>query len=213
MEFTKTITDMRMVGGHACLDFVNTVDSRRDRWGPDLLLSFADLVAWAERADLVEAGEGSELLAEASRRPALAEQALKRAKCLREALYAVLLAEAAGDPLPSDALGTVREAIAQAMPKRELASDGIRLTWGWADGSSLETITNRVAFAAAEFLVERNNRRAVRECGGPNCGWLFLDTSRGGQRRWCSDESCGTHSRVRRFRAKAEATGNGGLEG
>jgi predicted RNA-binding Zn ribbon-like protein len=42
----------------------------------------------------------------------------------------------------------------------------------------------------------------VRECLGPNCGWLFIDTSRGGQRRWCSDRSCGTHARVRRFRAK-----------
>ncbi len=45
-------------------------------------------------------------------------------------------------------------------------------------------------------------RRAVRECLGVNCGWLFLDRSRGGRRRWCSDETCGTRSRVERFRAR-----------
>lgn len=203
MEPAKTIADMRMVGGHACLDFVNTVDSRRDRWGPDLLRIFADLIVWAERAGLVDAGETHELLAEASRRPALAEAALERAKVLREVLYEILHAEAEARPVPADALSVVRGAIAQALPCRELASDGNRLAWRWTDGSSLDAINHRIAFAAAEFMVAREDRRAIRECTGPNCGWLFLDTSRGGRRRWCSDETCGTHSRVRRFRMKA----------
>jgi predicted RNA-binding Zn ribbon-like protein len=51
-------------------------------------------------------------------------------------------------------------------------------------------------------LADRQHRRGVRECPGPNCGWLFLDTSKAGRRRWCSDESCGSRSRVKRFRAK-----------
>ena len=51
-------------------------------------------------------------------------------------------------------------------------------------------------FGAAEFMVATNDRRSVRECTRPNCGWLFIDTSRGGLKRWCSDESCGTHTRV-----------------
>ncbi|MGH2486180.1 MAG: CGNR zinc finger domain-containing protein [Ktedonobacterales bacterium] len=29
----------------------------------------------------------------------------------------------------------------------------------------------------------------MRECPGPRCGWLFLDTSKNGARRWCSMES------------------------
>ncbi|MBZ9993133.1 CGNR zinc finger domain-containing protein [Mesorhizobium sp. BH1-1-4] len=58
-------------------------------------------------------------------------------------------------------------------------------------------------------MVETNDRRRVRECKGRQCGWLFLDTSRGGRRRWCSDETCGTRSRVTRFRAKLETAGGG----
>ncbi|MGO4135948.1 CGNR zinc finger domain-containing protein [Rhizobium brockwellii] len=41
----------------------------------------------------------------------------------------------------------------------------------------------------------------MRACQGPNCGWLFLDQSRGGHRRLCSDKTCGSHARVRKFRA------------
>ncbi|WP_246713898.1 CGNR zinc finger domain-containing protein [Rhizobium leguminosarum] len=32
-------------------------------------------------------------------------------------------------------------------------------------------------------------------------GWLILDESRGGHRRWWSDNTCGSHARVRKFRA------------
>ncbi|WP_167458641.1 CGNR zinc finger domain-containing protein [Mesorhizobium kowhaii] len=205
MDSAKTTADMRLVGGHACLDFVNTVDARRERWGPDLLQTYADLVVWAGRVDLIEADEGRGLLAKASARPALAVAALKRAKTLREALYAALHAEAAGVIVPDDALQTIRDAVAQAMPKRSLSNVGDRLAWQWTERSNLNTISWRVAFGAAEFMVARHDRRSVRECTGPNCGWLFIDTSRGGRRRWCSDESCGTHTRVRRFRAKVDA--------
>jgi predicted RNA-binding Zn ribbon-like protein len=203
MDYAKTIGGMRMVGGHACLDFVNTVDARRDVWGPDLLQTYADLVVWAGRADLINAGEGRRLLAEASARPVLAEAALEKAKTLREAVYATLQAEAAGIRVPAGALQIVRDAVAQAVPKRSLFQSGDRLAWQWTDAGSLNTIGRRVAVETAEFLVSRKDRRSVRECTGPNCRWLFIDTSRGGRRRWCSEESCGTRSRVTRFRAKA----------
>lgn len=87
------------------------------------------------------------------------------------------------------------------MAFRVLVPEPDGFAWRWS-GDSLDAVAHRVALAAAELLVQRADRRRVRECPGPNCGWLFIDTSRGGQRRWCSDESCGTPARVRRFRAK-----------
>ena len=203
MDHAKTTRDMRMVGGHACLDFVNTVDARRDVWGPDLLQTYADLVVWAGRASVVNADEGRELLAQAGARPMFASAALKNAKTLREALYAALHTEATGGHVPDDALQIICDAVNQAMPKRSLFQSGDGLAWQWTDKGNLNTIGRRVAFEAAQFMMAKNDRRGVRECIGPNCGWLFIDTSRGGRRRWCSEESCGTHSRVRRFRAKA----------
>ncbi|TIU06903.1 MAG: CGNR zinc finger domain-containing protein, partial [Mesorhizobium sp.] len=37
----------------------------------------------------------------------------------------------------------------------------------------------------------------------PRCGWLFLDTSRGGKRRWCSMRTCGNREKVSRHREHA----------
>ncbi|XAZ26152.1 CGNR zinc finger domain-containing protein (plasmid) [Sinorhizobium sp. B11] len=59
----------------------------------------------------------------------------------------------------------------------------------------------RIGWLAANLLTSRRDRRPIQACEGPNCGWLFLDHSRNGHRRWCSDRTCGSHARVRKFRA------------
>jgi hypothetical protein len=46
----------------------------------------------------------------------------------------------------------------------------------------LEDVSRAFALAAIELLIARNERREVRECKGENCGWLFLDQSKGGHR-------------------------------
>lgn len=205
MDADKTIAAMRMVAGHTCLDFVNTVDSRGERWGPDLLRTYADLIDWAQRAKVIDEDVRGALLAAASRRPAAARTALDRAKMLREAVYGILRAEATDRTVPVSELKSLNEFAIRAMSKRFLSLHANRPTWRWNDSNDLDAVSHRVALAASEFTVSAADRRPVRECTGPNCGWLFLDTSRGGRRRWCSDETCGTHSRVRRFRNKLEA--------
>jgi predicted RNA-binding Zn ribbon-like protein len=68
----------------------------------------------------------------------------------------------------------------------------------------LERFKAAAEAAALELLIARNDRREVRECKDDNCGWLFLDHSKGGHRRWCSDASCGTRSRITRFRTRLQ---------
>lgn len=42
----------------------------------------------------------------------------------------------------------------------------------------------------------------IRRCEGHGCVLWFLDTTRSGSRRWCSMQSCGNRSKVRRHRAR-----------
>lgn len=198
----KTTATMRLVGGHPCLDFVNTVDARRDRWGPDLLRSYADLVVWAERVGLLDPSTAAGLRSASQTSPREAEQALAHARALREALHAILLCEVNKEAPRPDDLAFLNSAVASANAQRRLVGTPEGLGWAWRDGARLDAITHRIALAAAAFLLARPSRRLVRECPGPNCGWLFLDTSRGGRRSWCSDETCGSLTRVRRFRER-----------
>ncbi|MEU0968423.1 ABATE domain-containing protein [Streptomyces sp. NPDC005917] len=60
-----------------------------------------------------------------------------------------------------------------------------------------------VARDAVELLTDPVARAAVRECEGDNCPIVYLDTSRGRRRRWCSSEVCGNRERVARHRRRA----------
>jgi len=42
----------------------------------------------------------------------------------------------------------------------------------------------------------------IRQCEGETCALLFLDTSRSGDRRWCSMAGCGNKAKVADFRRR-----------
>ncbi|QKK26877.1 CGNR zinc finger domain-containing protein [Rhizobium hidalgonense] len=201
MSPQKSINDVGLPGGHPALDFVNTVDSRGERWGPDFLNSYDDLVAWACRLGVIDDEERRILLVNAGRSTSDAEHELGRAKELREALCRLFLAEVDESSISEDDLELVADMARHAQSQRSLRRVAGNIEWRRADAKDLDAISNRVAHLAAELLTSRDRGRPVRACQGPNCGWLFLDRSRGGHRRWCSDKTCGSHARVRKFRA------------
>ncbi|MFD3972003.1 CGNR zinc finger domain-containing protein [Streptomyces cyaneofuscatus] len=59
-----------------------------------------------------------------------------------------------------------------------------------------------VARDAVDLLTDPVARGALRRCAGGACHRLYLDTSRGGRRRWCSGEVCGNRERVARHRRR-----------
>jgi predicted RNA-binding Zn ribbon-like protein len=52
-------------------------------------------------------------------------------------------------------------------------------------------------------LFEDEDLRRLRQCGDDGCGWLFLDRSKNGSRRWCSSADCGNRARARRHYERA----------
>jgi predicted RNA-binding Zn ribbon-like protein len=67
--------------------------------------------------------------------------------------------------------------------------------------------------AIADFVTSADFSR-IKRCEGPACGNVFLDTTRGQSRRWCSMARCGNRAkqalhRERRRRARGEREGGG----
>jgi predicted RNA-binding Zn ribbon-like protein len=58
-----------------------------------------------------------------------------------------------------------------------------------------------VARAAAELLTEHDPSR-IRRCAAEGCDRWFVDTSRGGRRRWCSMATCGNRAKATRYRRR-----------
>ncbi|MGW0813697.1 CGNR zinc finger domain-containing protein [Streptomyces viridiviolaceus] len=60
-----------------------------------------------------------------------------------------------------------------------------------------------VARDAVDLLTDPEARASLRQCEGDNCPIVYVDTSRGRRRRWCSSEICGNRERVARHRRRA----------
>jgi predicted RNA-binding Zn ribbon-like protein len=177
-----------LVGNALCLDFANSVNQRADPrhdWltGPD------GLRAWAVRAGLRRP----------SRRPSSDDVA--RAVALREAVYRVFSTVAAGErPAPSD-LALLTAIAAEGLAAATLTNnpptdEGFEVDWRGGD-------VRRVLWAVADSAVELLRHGPLGRIGEcPSCGWVFLDTSRNGRRRWCSMAMCGNAVKYARHHAR-----------
>jgi predicted RNA-binding Zn ribbon-like protein len=59
----------------------------------------------------------------------------------------------------------------------------------------------RVALSVAVFLPSPQRRR-LKLCANPGCGFAFVDTSINATRRWCFMRYCGNRFKVRAFRGR-----------
>lgn len=193
--------DMDLVGGDPALDLVNTVTAR-DTQPRDWLDDYPALLRWARKASLLADKDAETLAAQAQAAPAKAAAALARCKQLREALCTALYALAAGAE-PADAeLETLDQARLAASRAARLVSRGGRLQTQWsAERSGLDLVTHVVTAYAIELLKDARLER-LRVCDGRDCGWVFVDTSKSGRRRWCDMATCGNVAKAKRFSAR-----------
>jgi predicted RNA-binding Zn ribbon-like protein len=192
--------------GALCLDFANALDGRGSDRPTERLARYGHLVAWGEQAGLLGPDEGRALEKEAGRHPRRAEAARGRAVALREALYRIFSARAAGgDPAPGD-LDELNGFLGRALSHLHVRLAPGGPEWSWSAGpGDLDRVLWPVAWSAARLLTSEERER-VRECCAATCCWLFLDRSRNRSRRWCDMKVCGNRDKARRhYRKKREA--------
>ena len=186
-----------------CLDFANTVEWHASDQPEEHLKSYPDLVAWAERVGILTNDEARRLARAASHRPAEATEVLRQAVELREAIYHILSAIAAGVSPESSELTILNTWLSAGGGRWRVAQTGAGFAWRWlGQGETLDWLLWPVAQSAAELLVSQELERVKMCADDRGCGWLFLDTSRNRSRRWCSMQSCGNRAKVRRHRRK-----------
>ena len=191
-------TAFDLTGGRLCLDFANTLEDRPASEPRELLRTYPDLVAWSRQTELLRENEARRLLSAARQRPDEAAAVLERAIALREAIYRIFSAVAAGQS-PADAdLVTLSEAVAQAWSQAKIVQSSDGFGWDWAHKERLDRVLWPVARSAAELLTSQE-LPSLRLCPAHDCEWLFIDNSRNQSRRWCNMQVCGNRAKARRF--------------
>jgi predicted RNA-binding Zn ribbon-like protein len=192
----------RFVGGDPSLDFVNTAD-----WTPrglerDRFTGYERLVEWARGAGLVSAAEARRMGHSGARHPRRSAAVLESAHHTRDTLRDVFAAVVAGRP-SSNGLEKLNVLLADAGKSVRLVRQGdgqFARTWAGL-GDSPESLLWPVVWSAAELLSSGDIQK-LRMCAGHDCGWLYVDRSRNGLRRWCEMSVCGTAEKNRRRAAR-----------
>ncbi len=192
------------IAGSLGLDFANTVGGLRDVCPQEFLLNYGSLLSWGCQSGLLTEGQVSILSLKADSSALEAESVFIRACELREAIYSLFTAITAGSqPASVDMDRLNRELDRGTIGAYVLATaDGFQ--WQWKqDEEALDQVLGPIARSAATLLIS-NERSLVRQCGGANCGWLFIDTTKNHRRRWCSTTGCGNKARVRKHRLRSK---------
>jgi predicted RNA-binding Zn ribbon-like protein len=209
----------KFVGGRLCLDFINTGGGRVTRPGVskaardyqdfvlrDRLMDYEDLIQWGTEAGDLAPAESRALRRLARQRPAEAARAFERATTIREALYRIFKSVVEGWDPPQGDLDRFQSELAVAHEHRELVKAQEKFAWRWKpDPMSLDRPIWSL-LESSEALLTAGMLGKLRQCRGEECGWYFVDESRGGRRQWCEMSDCGNLAKVRRHRERNRPT-------
>jgi predicted RNA-binding Zn ribbon-like protein len=189
---TKWVPE-HFIGGHPALDLANAVFNRREP-EPDneLLKSARDIGNWFKASGLAGARH-----AEAA--AGIADQSfVEQVHAIREASAEIFGSIAADKPPAAEALGLLFKCAASGLTGGAVGVSDTKPDLALSRWRDPDAVTSVLAMLAIEgfFTLPRDR---VRSC--PRCGWLFLDTSRGGKRRWCNMRICGNREKVSRHRS------------
>ncbi|WP_217428640.1 CGNR zinc finger domain-containing protein [Microlunatus speluncae] len=195
-------------GGALCLDFANSVEPRGDTAAdgagtPRLRQDFNDgydLVAWGLRQQLYGNEQAERLwrLAGDRRR---ADPVLRRTRVLSDLTYRIFGALADGRRPDASDLGELQQAYGEAVRTGTMSITPTGPAFDWPE-PDLRIVPRAAAVSAFDTLRAVGSSK-IKICPGAGrdgipCGWLFIDSTKNGSRRWCSMSDCGNASKSRR---------------
>ncbi len=192
------LTTLSFNGGWLSLDFTNTVSARQPAKGEEYLNTWDDFALWVERSGMFS---GSDLTAWKKMPPG----DMSEVWGLREALYEMFRYVA-----DHGIVSVAHLDVLNGFLHETYAHTGLRMS-----GSGIRRDVDEaphpdkplwLIVLSAEALLLGGRFERVRACA--NCGWLFLDTSKNGTRRWCDMSTCGSQSKAKAYyhRRKNAAT-------
>lgn len=195
------------LGGALCLEFVNTVTwVESDPPVNERFRAGRDVVDWARAAGVI-----GDPVAPPTAGADVADALLQPAREARETLHSVLRHVANRTEPPRELMARFNEWIEWSAERLQLVPDATG-PWKWEARSGAATTPADLTAAvlapvvrSAVELLRSPEVELLRDCANPQCGWLFLDRSRNGNRRWCDMRECGSRAKARRHYRRRQA--------
>ena len=200
-DSSSTSRVFELIAGNPALDLVNTLDWRfRDGNPEELLETYSDLLRFCQQSTLLTASQSRRLVRMPS--DVHATKLLAAVKELREAAAEVHYASLEGRNPTAASMKTLETRFKSAREHQRLRWSDSHLVWDWPNSTAIPEMPLWQLSLIAADLMTSDEFHKVRECGNPECRWLFLDTSKNHTRRWCDMKICGNRMKARRFKAQ-----------
>jgi predicted RNA-binding Zn ribbon-like protein len=193
-----------------------TLDEVPSAGGQPLFVDFVNTLHWYEGAPIEVIGTESEFAAWLLERGLPAAEVAGRLPGIhrfREHVRGATEALASRRAVPDMDMGALQAALATPtgslrLVDPESAEPRLSLATGAADSTLFRF---QIALSVAVFL-RSPQRKRLKLCANPGCGFAFVDTSINATRRWCFMRYCGNRVKVRAFRGRqSQRKGRGAL--
>ena len=200
MKEAQTAEKFLFVGNQAALDFINT-EIMQDGQRISLLENFEELLAWQERANLLDAAE-----ANAAKKHWAGEtganifaQALALRKSVRELSAAIVDKK----PVAPSLLAKINALLRLRSGYDEIIEESGKFRrQSHFSPTQPEHLLFPLAEAAANLLCDMDSS-LVKRCDNPACILYFYDTTKNHTRCWCSMSLCGNrHKQAAHYKRK-----------
>jgi len=197
---TIKASNLILLGGVLCLDFVNTKNWHIDEKPYDFFGDYSALLQWNLQLKLITPSQAEQLFELSGQQKQKTQAVLKQVGQLRETIYQIFFAITNMQEIPSSELNRFNEAWGKSLANMQVLPVQKAFRWQWVGSDkALDSVLWPVLHSAAELLISEKLYR-VKGCEG--CGWLFLDTTKSGRRRWCDMRICGNRAKSKRHYAR-----------
>ena len=187
MEAIQEKSKFLWVGNWPAIDFINTAIMVEGK-PVDLLEAADDVVLWLAQSHL------SEKTSDVGLPPP--KRLIDEARAYRGLLRQGIAQFGRQRRISAGLLGKTNEYLRRCVSSRELREDGkgYRSLTSW-HLQSAEDYLVPIADSFAKLATEADPGR-IRKCKNPECVLYFYDTSKAGNRAWCSLDLCGNKLRM-----------------
>lgn len=198
MAKIRTIETLQFDGGTLCFDFINTVYAWRGENLHEYFNNYNDFIRWSERQHLLPNVTLKRMEQQVSEDKKAAIRTMNKIWKARKLLYNFFSSIAAKDYNKiKDYLPDFNKIIAEGMSGIlfKVKSKRLLLTHEGIDIDPLQPLW--MVFRSAFDMLTKEDIEKIKEC--PKCGWIFLDRTKNGKRKWCNPSDCGSTDKMKRY--------------
>ncbi len=187
----------KIIGGHLCFDFANTISWRDTNSPHEWLDSLENLLIWTQLVGVFDEVQAKKLESEVLKMSGGVRDYLNKLVEIRELLNGIFMSVIDGKSPTKKDLKKFNQYVSNAYTKNIIVEKELTFQLEVSEKLDLASkLIDKIVLSAVEVLTKVKLPR-IKKCF--SCHWLYEDVSRNNSRRWCVMEDCGNRHKVNQF--------------